>query len=84
MKLSKLAILAIKGAELGLKTKIQKLTGVHYATVCRWISENEDNGELTKASMVKVIQEETGLTADQILVDIEEAEENREAKVANG
>lgn len=84
MKLSKLAILAIKGAELGLKTRIQELTGVHYATVCRWISENKDNGELTKASMVKAIQEETGLTVDQILEDIEVTEENREAKVVNG
>lgn len=84
MKLSKLAILAIKGAELGLKTRIQEETGVHYATVCKWIQKNEDNGELTKASMVKIIQEETGLTTDQILVDIEEPEENREAKVVNG
>lgn len=83
MKLTKLAILAIRGAKLGLKTKIQEETGVHYATVCKWISENEDNGNMTKASMVKIIQEETGLLPDQILED-SEVSENREAKVVNG
>lgn len=33
----------------------------------RWISENRDNGPLTTASVTKLIQEETELTASEIL-----------------
>lgn len=38
-------------------------------TINRYISENEINGDLTKAAALKVIQEETGLAQDKILED---------------
>lgn len=36
-------------------------------TVDRWIKDNEENGDLTKASAVQIIKEETGLNQDEIL-----------------
>jgi transposase len=36
-------------------------------TINRWINENEDNGFLTTAQALKIIQEETELTSEQIL-----------------
>lgn len=36
-------------------------------TIDRWIKENEPNGDLTKASAVKIIAEETELDQSEIL-----------------
>lgn len=40
-------------------------------TIERWIDENVENGDLTKAMAVQIISEETGLTDDQILEETE-------------
>lgn len=64
MKLSHIAILAIRGSK-GIVPKLSKALGVSDPTVYAYIAENSDN--LTKAAALKVIREETGLTDEQIL-----------------
>lgn len=71
MKLSKIAILALKGMGSDIKEKIAEITGVSVQTVYLWIADNKDNSSLTKASVVQLIQSETGLNPDQVLQDIE-------------
>lgn len=39
----------------------------HSGTVERWIKENESDGDLTKAKVVEIISEETGLPQEEIL-----------------
>lgn len=46
-------------------------------TVDRWIKNNGDNNDLTKAAALEVIREETGLTDFEILEEI-----NEESKVS--
>lgn len=68
MKLTKIAILALKGTGQDVKERIAQAAGItNTGTVYNWITDNKDNGNLTKASVVKVIEEATGLTQDQIL-----------------
>lgn len=71
MKITKIAILALKGMDKGVKERIAAVAGVNIATVYQWILDNKDNGNLTKASVVKVIEHETGLPEDQILEEVE-------------
>lgn len=73
MKLSKIAILALKGLGQDVKDRIGKAVGVHPHTVYKWMSDNEENSDLTKASVVQIISEETGLTQEQILDEVEES-----------
>lgn len=68
MKLSKLALLAIKGCDGESKKRMMAVLGVAYTTFLKYLSENDDN--LTKAAALKVIREETGLRDDQ-LMDVE-------------
>jgi hypothetical protein len=65
MRLSHIAILAIKGGGRAMVKKLAQATYVSDATVYKWIQDNSDN--LTKAAALKVIREETGLTDEQIL-----------------
>lgn len=65
MKLSKIAILAIRGASPGIVKLLSEAGIGSEPTVYRYISENDDN--LTKAAALKVIRDVTGLTDDQIL-----------------
>ena len=65
MRLSKLAILAVKGASPGIVAKLAEAIYVSEPSIYRFINDNDDN--LTKAAALKVIREETGLTDDQIL-----------------
>lgn len=65
MKLSNIAILALKGSDQGIKERMAKAAGVTPSTIYRWIADN-DKG-LTLAAVVKVIREEIGLTDSQIL-----------------
>lgn len=65
MRLSRIAILAIKGACPGIIEKLSDALDSSEQTIYRYISDNSDN--LTKAAALKVIREETGLTDDQIL-----------------
>lgn len=64
MKLTKIAILAIKGLDDFVK-KVAVDQVVSKQTVYRWIADNDDT--LTKASILKIIRQETGLTDEQIL-----------------
>jgi hypothetical protein len=64
MKLSSLALLAVKGCR-GIVPKLSKAIGVIDQTTYRYIRENAP--ELTLAAALKVIREETGLTDEQIL-----------------
>ena len=65
MRLSRIAILAVKGASPGIIKKLAEAIGVSEPSVYRFINDNDDN--LTKAAALKVIELETGLTRDQIL-----------------
>lgn len=70
MQLSNITILALRGSEKEVKQKIADAVGVTIHAVYRWINDNDDN--LTKASALKVIREELGLTDQQILEEISE------------
>ena len=71
MRLSKIAILAVKGASPSIVKKLAEAIGVSEASVYRFINDNDDN--LTKAAALKIIESETGLTRDQILEEGEPA-----------
>jgi transposase len=64
MKLSKIAILAIKGQKDSVK-KIASLTNYSTKTVYRWVAENDDN--LTKAAVINYLKDLTGLAQEEIL-----------------
>jgi hypothetical protein len=66
MKLSKAAILAIRGSK-SIKRQLMEAFEVSEPTVFRWLAANDDN--LTKAAALKIIREETGLTDKQILTE---------------
>jgi hypothetical protein len=65
MELSRIAILAVKGACPGIIKKLADAIDASESSIYKWISENHSN--LTKAAAIKVIEIETGLTQDQIL-----------------
>jgi hypothetical protein len=79
MKLTKIAILGLRGSGKEIKEKIAKELGVHIATVYSWVEDNADNSKLTLASIVKIISEETGLEPDQILEETETAQSEKAA-----
>jgi hypothetical protein len=64
MRLSHLAIIAIKGTD-GIVGKLSVALQVEPVTVYKYIRENSTN--LTKAAALEVIRKETGLRDDQIL-----------------
>lgn len=65
MKLSKIAILALKGCGKSVYEKIAEAIDCNLLSVYRYIANNDDN--LTKAASLKIIREETGLTDQEIL-----------------
>jgi len=65
MKLSKIAILAIRGASPGIVKQLAEAIEASEPSIYKWISENHSN--LTKAAAIKVIETVTGLTREQIL-----------------
>lgn len=65
MKLSKLAILALKGTEVDFREHLAKSIGVSLQTLYRYITENDPN--LTKAAALVLIREITGLNNEEIL-----------------
>lgn len=70
MKLSKAAIEAIQNKErLRLRNRLSLELDVHSATVERWARENNDDSDLTKATALQIISDETGLTQSEILVE---------------
>lgn len=71
MELSRIAILAVRGACPGIIKKLADAIDASESSIYKWISENHSN--LTKAAAIKVIREETGLTDNQILEEGEPA-----------
>jgi plasmid maintenance system antidote protein VapI len=71
MRLSKIAILAVRGASPGIIKLLAEAIGVSEPSVYRFINDNDDN--LTKAAALKIIESETGLTREQILEEGEPA-----------
>jgi hypothetical protein len=69
MRLSKIALLAVKGARPGIIPKLSKALKVEDPTTYAYIASNNEN--LTKAGVLQVIREVTGLTDDQILEESE-------------
>lgn len=67
MRLSRIAILAVKGASPDIIKKLAPAIGASESSVYRFINDNDDN--LTKAAALKVIREETGLKDEEILED---------------
>lgn len=64
MKLSKKAI---DSMTTKARTKIALAMDCSVYTVDRWIKENEDNGDMTKASVVKILSEELEMDESKIL-----------------
>ena len=71
MKLSRIAILAIRGASPAIIKRLAEAIEASEPSIYKWISDNHSN--LTKAAAMKVIREETGLTDEQILEQTEPA-----------
>lgn len=69
MRLSRIAILAIKGASPGIIEPLADAMGVSEPSVYKYINDNNDN--LTKAAALKVIRKETGLKDEEILEENE-------------
>lgn len=64
MALSKIGILAVKGTR-NIAIKIAADQGISKQAVYQWINDNHEN--LTRASVLAIIREETGLADHQIL-----------------
>lgn len=77
MRLSHIAILAIKGASPGIIKPLAKAMGVSEPSVYKYINENNDN--LTKAAAISVIKDFTTLSEKDIL----EEEEGETVSVGN-
>lgn len=69
MKLTHLAIIAIRGTRKTIVPKLSEVLKVGEQVIYKYIREESD--ELTKAAAIKVIREETGLTDEQILEETE-------------
>lgn len=65
MKLSKVAILAIRGSDVGFRKELAKALGISNQTMYRYLVSNDDS--LTKAAALELIRKHTGLTDDQLL-----------------
>lgn len=73
MKLSKAAILALKGLDADKKKALAEVLEVNDKTVYRYINNNDDN--LTKAASLQFIRNETGLNDSAILEELEVGEQ---------
>lgn len=71
MKLSKVAILAIRGFGTEAKKQLATILNISQATLYRYIQDNDDS--LTKAAALDFIGKETGLENSEIL-ETEEAQ----------
>lgn len=68
----KLTQKAIEALTVRTRNRIALEMDCSVPSVDRWIKENEDNGNLTKARIVEIIKEETGLKLPQILEEAKE------------
>jgi hypothetical protein len=64
MRLTHLALIAIKGSE-GIVSELAEALQVKPVTIYKYIRENST--DLTKASSLEVVRKRTGLSDDQIL-----------------
>lgn len=67
MRLTRAALLIIKGFSVEKKEELAIAAGVGIKTIYRWLDENNDG--LTKAGVVKMIRQESGLNDEEILED---------------
>lgn len=65
MKLSKIALLAIRGLDFDAKKRLADTLVVSHGTLYRYLQDNDDN--LTKAASLEFIRKETGLRDSEIL-----------------
>lgn len=70
MKLSQIALQKIMDSR-SLPKKLRDALGVSRVTMWKYLKDNEDNGELTKAMVIQIIKEETGLIDSEILEETE-------------
>lgn len=74
MKLSKAAIEAIQNKDvLRLRNRLSLELDVHSATVERWARDNDDDNRLTTVTALQIISEETGLSQEEILINVNSA-----------
>lgn len=71
MKLSKAAHLICRGSK-EIKQQLAEKLGASATTVYRWVSENAENGPLTRAAALEVLRDNTGLADEHLLIDVEE------------
>lgn len=71
MKLTRIAILALRGFSSDAKARLADALGISLSTLHRYINDNDDN--LTKAAALTVIREETGLLDSEILEEMDSA-----------
>jgi hypothetical protein len=71
----KLTEKALQAMTVRTRTRIALELDCSVPTVDRWIKENDDNGDLTKALAVQIISEETGLAHEEILEESDVKEE---------
>lgn len=65
MKLSKIAILALKGLGRSARRSLADQMGLTEDTLYRWVRNNDDN--LTKVAYLSAIQRELGVDQDLLL-----------------
>lgn len=63
----KITSTAINKITVRTKNRLALAFNCSVPTVERWIKENEENGDLTKAMAVQIISEETDIPATEIL-----------------
>lgn len=83
MRLSKTAVLALRGHTKQRKAQIASKLDMSVNTLYRLINENQDNGDLTKVKALQVISEETGLEQSQILEEDTVKEESHSSREGN-
>jgi hypothetical protein len=65
MRLTKIALEAIRQHAPGIKSKLALALNCSEASINRYIRDNDDN--LTKAAALEIIRKESGLSEEEIL-----------------
>ena len=65
MRLTKIALEAIRQHSPGIKSKLALALNCSEASINRYIRDNDDN--LTKAAALEIIRKESGLSEEEIL-----------------
>jgi hypothetical protein len=80
MRLSKIAILALRGTSKEFKKDMAEKLNTSDNSLYRWINDNEENGPLTTMKSLQLIREETGLNDGQILEEEINEQVSKEAQ----